>query len=487
MPSLFPYAPIILLVLDWLIRIGLAVRIVMRRYTVPVSLAWLIVVLFMPVIGLAAYLLVGETRLGRRRAARVERLTRETAERTIALWAHQHHDWSAHDLLYEPLARLGTSVSGLPPLRGNTLELIDDTETHLDRLVADIDAAEHHCHLLYYIWQADGKPTEVARALIRAAGRGVTCRVLVDDVGSRPLLKSRLAAEMRRAGVRLASALPANPLRAVFARLDLRNHRKLCVIDGRIAYTGSHNLTDTAFKLNPTRRVGPWIDASIRIEGPAAQALQSIFLTDWQLDAGESISSLADFIPDLPHDGVGESVIHVIPSGPAAGPATLHHALLAALYLARTELIMTTPYFVPDEATKDALINAAMRGVETTIVVPSRNDSRLVAAASRSHYADLLDAGVTIREYDGGLLHAKTVTIDRQLAVIGSANFDMRSFWLNFELTLIIYDSNFASMVRFLQTAYMQQASRIHREEWHTRPARRRFVDNAAQLLGPLL
>lgn len=487
MPSLFPYAPIIFLALDWLIRIGLAVRVIMRRYTVPVSLAWLVVVLFMPVVGLVAYLLVGENRLGRRRAARVELLTRETAERTIALWSHQHHDWSAQDLPYEPLARLGTSVSGLPPLRGNAVELLADTEAMLVRMIADIDTATKHCHLLYFIWQAGGKPAEVADALIRAAKRGIVCRVLVDDVGSRAFLRSDKAAEMRRAGVRLAAALHVNPIRALFARLDLRNHRKLCVIDGQIAYTGSQNLTDTSFKVDPRRRIGPWIDASIRVHGPAAQALQSIFLTDWQLDTNEPIGTLAEFMPDLPGDGFGDSVIHVIPSGPASGPATLHHALLATLYLARSELIMTTPYFVPDEATKDALINAAMRGVDTTIVVPARNDSRLVAAASRSHYADLLDAGVRIREFEGGLLHAKTVTIDRRLAVIGSANFDMRSFWLNFEITLFMYDNDFASMVRFLQTAYMQQSRRILPREWAKRPASRRFIDNAAQLLGPLL
>ena len=470
-----------------MIRFALAIRIIMRRYTVPVSLAWLVVVLFMPVIGLVAYLLVGENRLGRRRAARVEVLTRQTAERTIALWAHQHHDWSAHDLPYEPLARLGTSVSGLPPLRGNALELLADTDTLIDRMIADIDTAAHHCHLLFFIWQDEGKPLQVAEALIRAAQRGVTCRVLVDDVGSRAFLGGDTAVAMRRAGVKLSSALPANPIRAVFARLDLRNHRKLCVIDGRIAYTGSHNLTDASFKVDPKRGIGPWIDASFRVQGPAAQALQTIFLTDWQLDTNEQIASLTDYIPDLPDAGLGESVIHVIPSGPAAGPGALHHALLATLYLAREELIMTTPYFVPDEATKDALINAAMRGVETTVVVPARNDSRLVAAASRSHYVDLLDAGVRIMEHDRGLLHAKTVSIDRRLAVIGSANFDMRSFWLNFELTLFVYDSDFASMIRFLQTSYMQDSKRVHGSQWARRKLTRRFVDNAAQLLGPLL
>lgn len=470
-----------------MIRLALAIRIIMRRDTVPVSLAWLVVVLFLPVVGVVAYLLVGENRLGRRRAARVEVLSKETAERTVALWSHQHHDWSAHDLPYEPLARLGTSVSGLPPLRGNALELIADTDTLLDRMIADIDAAEHHCHVLFFIWQAEGRPLQVAEALIRAAQRGVTCRVLVDDVGSRAFLGSDMAERMRRTGVKLAAALPANPIRAIFARLDLRNHRKLCVIDGRIAYTGSHNLTDLSFKVDPRRGIGPWIDASFRMRGPAAQALQSIFLTDWQLDTDEQIRSLAEFMPDLPDEGLGESVIHVIPSGPAAGPGTLHHALLATLYLAREELIMTTPYFVPDEATKDALINAAMRGVETTVVVPARNDSRLVAAASRSHYTDLLDAGVRIMEHEQGLLHSKTVSIDRRLAVIGSANFDMRSFWLNFELTLFVYDSNFASMIRFLQTSYMQDSRPVDRAQWSRRPRIRRFVENAAQLLGPLL
>ena len=483
--------PTLILVSDWAIRIGLAVRIVMRRAAVPVSLAWLVVVLLMPFLGLVAYLLVGETRLGRSRLRTSRSLSRDIEREALAIWQHHHLEWTTEDEMYRHLARIGAAVSGLPPLRGNAVELIADTHAFLDRLIADLDAATSHCHLLFFIWMDGGRGVEVAEAVARAARRGVQCRVLVDAVGSKPFLRGRHAAMLREAGAQVVPALPVSPLRMLFSRIDLRNHRKIAVIDGRIGYTGSQNIADDTFKLNREKRIGPWIDTMVRIQGPATQALQAIFLSDWLLDAPECFASLETFFPPLPVSAAGGGgtghVVHVLPSGPGAQPEGIHESLLATLYAARFEIVVTTPYFMPDEATKAALRVAAMRGVDVTVVVPEVLDAPVVAAASKAQYGDLLDAGVKILHYRDGLLHAKTVTVDTRLVLIGSANFDIRSFWLNFEITLFIYDDDFASLVRFMQTSYMDRSRPVSRDAWLRRPAWVRFRENAAQLLGPLL
>lgn len=478
---------VIVLASDWIVRFGLAVRVIMRRSAVPVALAWLLILLFMPFAGIVLYLLIGENRLGQRRVHRYTRLSAEIDGETVAMWRHHHLDWEPEEDSYRQAARMGTAVSGLPPLTGNALELLSESATMLDRLIADIDASTHHCHLLYYIWMHASRGLDVAEALMRAAQRGVQCRVIVDAVGSKTFYRSPVVERLRQAGVQVHEALPVNPVRMLFARIDLRNHRKLAVIDGRIGYVGSQNITDDTFKFNPRTGIGPWIDATLRLEGPAAHALQTVFLRDWLLDSDEQFDSLEPFFPEEVLRQDGGSVLHVIPSGPGTRLDAVHQSFLSTIYAAREELVITTPYFVPDEATKAALCMAAMRGVEVLIVVPERLDAPLVAAAARSHYLDLLDAGVKIYHYHAGLLHAKTMTADRKLAIIGSANVDMRSFWLNFEITLFVYDTDFSSLVRFMQKDYLNKSHRVRRDEWMKRSVVLRFADNCAQLISPLL
>ncbi|MGD9692806.1 MAG: cardiolipin synthase [Phycisphaerales bacterium] len=487
MPDLISFGGFVLLV-DWSLRVLFSVRIIMARRPVATSLAWLVVVLLMPFLGAAAYLLVGEVRLGERRRKRAEEVTRALEGRIYALWAHRHYEWHGPDSTEERFARFVRAIGGSPALRGNRLELLSDSDALLERLAADIDAAQSHCHLLYYIWQVSERTEIVVDALIRAAGRGVQCRVLVDAVGSREFLTSRQALRMRGAGVLVRASLGVNALRMLFSRIDLRNHRKIAAIDGRVAYTGSQNLNDSTFL--EKARVGAWIDASVRVEGPAAQALDGVFLSDWMVDAPDGDRSIPDLDALLPPIEISRetgSVVQVLASGPGPAPESIRQALLAAIYAARDEIIMTTPYFVLDDASRLALQAAALRGVDVTVIVPRRSDSMLTAAAGRSHYLDLLEAGVKIRRYRPGLLHAKTVTIDRDMALIGSTNFDQRSFFLNFEITLAVYDSDFASTLRFLQRGYMEESQDVTLEAWKRRSSWAKAVDNSAQLLGPLL
>lgn len=474
-----------LFVVNWIIRFGLSLRIILRRTPVPVSLAWLVVVWVLPIVGLIAYALVGENRLGTRRANRAERVIAALRARGDENWPPHAAEDPGGDPDFSELARLCTKVAGKPPLRGNQLEIMDDANRVLERICQDIDAAQHHVHMLFYIWMPSGGGAKVADAVARAAKRGVRCRILVDGVGGKPFWRSGLPALMRQAGARVEPALPASLWRALLARIDLRNHRKIVVIDGTLAYTGSQNLTDETFRSRRTRRIGPWIDAMVRVRGPAAKALQSVFLSDWLLDAEEELEDLGPYFPLLaPREG---PIVHVLPSGPGAQPDAIHQAVLAMIFAARHELVMVTPYFVPDEATKSALVNACLRGVRVTLVAPDRLDMPLVAAAGRSHYEDLMDAGVRIMHHLDGLLHAKMFVIDQRLAVIGSTNFDMRSFWLNFEVTLFVYDQPFAAELRGLAQRYIDESEEVDPVGWRRRGVARRFVDNSAQLLGPLL
>jgi cardiolipin synthase len=475
-----------LLAVDLAVRLAIGVRVILRRMHVPAALAWLVVLVFLPVASPFLYLLIGENRLGARRARVLDALGRDRFRTTVDLWQSAAVSPDEQDAWAGPIARLCTSSSGFPAMPSNALELMDDASEVLTRLARDIDAAVDHCHLLYYIWQPGGGGAMVGEALMRAAARGVACRVLVDAVGSKAFLRSELRGRMAGAGVRIVEALPVNPLRMLFARIDLRNHRKIAVIDGLTAYCGSQNLTDESFCATRNRRVGLWLDTTIRVTGHAVHPLQAIFLQDWVADSEEALPDLGRFFPP-PKPGAGASIAHVVPSGPGPQPGTIHQALLAMLHGAREEILMTTPYFVPDEPMKAALVNAALRGVSVTLVLPDLLDARIVAAASRSHYEDLLEVGVVIMHHDAGLLHAKTATVDRRLALVTSANLDMRSFWLNFEVSVFVYDSDFAGMLRFLQTKYVGQSHRVHLDDWRRRPLWRRFSDNVAQLFGPLM
>lgn len=481
----------LLFAFDITARIILAFRVVYRRTPVPDTLAWLVLLLVVPYASTVLYFLIGENRLGRSRARRFALISREIESHSLLLWRHADQQAA----LDTPMARLLERLSGLPGVPARSIDLIGDSGEFLSRLIADIDAAKRHVHLLYFIWEPDEKGELLARAVERAAKRGVTCRVLVDDVGSSRLLKSPLAHSMRASGVMLVGALHVNPIRAIFARIDLRNHRKIAVIDNTVGYCGSQNITIENFQKRKGTDEGPWIDASVRLTGPPVLALQATFLSDWGLDGGEDLRLLQPLVEDADVAqplGVDPAepdppMVFMMPSGPGNRPDAIHQSFLSILHSATKQAIITTPYFVPDEATKAALINAAYRGVDVTVVVPLINDGLLVGSASRAHYEELLEAGIKVLQHDAGLLHAKTATVDSSLAVIGSANFDMRSFWLNFEATLFVKGENFCDTLRYLQRKYINESRQIDLETWRARPAWRRFADNAAQLLGPLL
>ena len=351
-------------VLEALVRVGLMLRVIMRGLKPSVTLSWVIILFFFPIIGPLFYLLIGENRLGTRRALRFENRTRNFNDEIEERWRRRNLEWNADEECYAVLSKLGTALGGVPPLKGNSLDLMDDANLVLDKLKKDIENAKKHCHLLYYIWMPEGRGKEIGDALIGAAKRGVECRVLVDWVGAKSFLGCDECRRMREAGVRVVGALPAGFLRMLFARADLRNHRKISVIDGTIAYCGSQNLTDKTFRNKRRKKVGPWIDTTVRITGPAVQALQTVFLRDWAAETDEKLKDPEEFYPSA--QKTGSSIVHVVPSGPGPQPDAIRQALLAAVFSAREEIVMVTPYFVPDESMKAALVNASLRGVSVT-------------------------------------------------------------------------------------------------------------------------
>ena len=468
----------------FLVHLGFVARAVLRPHREPASrVAWVVVILGLPVAGIVAYVLLGETSIGRRRAARGhETLTRLPDPAAVAGSEATRHPPIPDR--YAPLFRMGRSVNGFAPVGGNRAVLLPDSNAAIDSLVADIDAARDHVHLAFYIWLPDTNGLKVVEALKRAAGRGVTCRAMADALGSRILLGSDSWRAMAAAGVRLATALPVGNvlLRPLRGRIDLRNHRKVVVIDDAVTYCGSQNCADPEFRIKA--KYAPWVDAMVRFEGPVARQNQYLFAGDWMAQVDEDLGDLLR--RPLPPDGPGFPA-QVIGTGPTVRASAMPEVFESLMYAARHELVVTTPYYVPDEGIQAALCASARRGVATTVIVPARNDSWIVAAASRSYYADLLAAGVRIFEYRGGLLHTKSVTLDGEVTLIGSANLDRRSFDLNFENNILFYDPSLTAEVRRRQDAYLASSRPVTADEVARWSMPRRLWNNAVAMLGPVL
>ncbi len=486
MPDLPSWTAPAFVIVDLVIRVGFSVRVIMRRRPVGVSLAWLTIIMTFPFAGAVIYLLVGELRLGKRRAEAAERIHGPYQRWLSDLKSRSVVDWSTVGIESEPMARLTEGAGGIPALAGNAWDLLDDAQAVFRALIADIDAARRTCHLEFYIWNPGGTADDVAEALLRAAARGVVCRVLVDGVGSKAFLRSDQLVRLRRGGVQVVAAMPVSLVRMLFVRFDLRLHRKIVVIDGEIAYTGSMNMVDPRY-FKQDAQVGQWVDAMTRLRGPAVEALAITFLEDWELETGEGLEKLTENGDAHPRPPAGSAAIQVVPSGPAAEEESIQAVLLMAIYAARRDLVLTTPYFVPEDSLRTALASAALRGVAVTLVVPSKVDSRLARLASQPHKGELMESGVRIYEYGAGLLHTKSVTVDGQISLFGSLNLDPRSLVLNFEITLAIYDREFTTALREIQQSYIDQSVPMNLKAWRARPPLRKFVENAARLLSPLL
>ncbi|MFM1990851.1 MAG: hypothetical protein RJA99_3808 [Pseudomonadota bacterium] len=458
-------------------------RVLARRTPPGVAMAWILLVLLVPIGGVILYVMIGERRLGRRWIERAEAERAALGRRFATLAADALLDPADTGPVGEPVARLAQSLGAIPVMRGHRIELLADADRILDALVADIDACRERCSLEFYIWHEGGRVDAVIAALIRAAARGVQVTALMDGLGSRPFIQRGAIEPMRAAGIEVVVVLPASALRMAVARADLRDHRKIAVFDDRVAWTGSFNLADPRY-FKRDAGVGEWIDAMVRIQGPSAAVLGAISNAMAVLQAGRR---LRDERPADTGPAAGPVALQAYPSGPGFAFQHVESVILTAIYSARRELILTTPYFAPGESVVVALRSAARRGVEVVLLLPWQCDSRLVQYASASYFDELLSAGVRIQRFHGGLLHTKSMVIDRELSVFGTVNFDLRSFHLNFELSMLIYDRPFAEQLLALQHRYLEDCEPMDLRAWRGRPLWRRVVENAAQLASPLL
>ncbi len=446
-------------------------------------MAWITVITVTPVAGMLFYALFGEANIGRRRLARLH-AAEEKLPPPEAVGRSEGADLELPDRL-AVLFRIGTSISGFEPVAGNRATLLADSNAAIDAMVADIDAAAETVHLLFYIWLPDNNGLKVAEALKRAARRGVVCRAMADALGSRLLIKSPHWQAMADAGVRVARALPISflPVQPLRGRVDMRNHRKILVIDNRVTYCGSQNCADPEFRIKA--KYAPWVDIQLRLEGPIVRQQQQLFAGDWMAHRrDDDISDLVRAPLPPPGDGF---VAQAIGTGPTVRYSAMPEVFEGLMYAARRELVVTTPYYVPDEPIQAALCASARRGVATTVIFPRRNDSWIVAAASRSYYAELLASGVQIFEYVGGLLHAKTLTMDGDVTLIGSANIDRRSFDLNFENNLLIADRGVTAAVRARQDVYIAASRPVPADAVAAWSVRHQIWNNAVAMFGPVL
>jgi cardiolipin synthase len=469
-----------------LLELAVIARILLRPHRDPASrIAWMVVVGALPLLGMLAYLFLGEVNIGRRRAKRLRGVRKRMPPIPDSVAGGVADIAAAIPERYRHLFQLGHSISGFLPIGGNTAHLLPNSNAVIDAMVADIDAAKDHVHVLFYIWLPDLNGRKVVEALKRAAARGVTCRAMADDLGSRTIIRSEHWQAMRAAGVRVAAGLPiGNPLlRPFVGRIDLRNHRKIVVIDDRITYCGSQNCADPEFLVKA--KYAPWVDAVMRFEGLIARQNQFLFAADWMTYVDENLDELLS--KPLPQPMPGGVPAQVIGTGPTARYSAMPELFESLMFSARREIVVTTPYYVPDESLQNALCTTAYRGVDTTIVFPARNDSRIVAAASRSYYADLLTAGVKIYEYEGGLLHTKSLTLDGEVTLIGSANMDRRSFELNYENNILFYDPALTGAMRERQQDYIARSHPVTKEAVAAWPMSRRLWNNLIATLGPVL
>ncbi len=472
--------------LTWtLIQLAFVVRVILRPNREAASrVAWIVVVLVAPVVGIVAYLFFGETSIGRRRIARARQVL---ADMPVPDYAATKFSAHASDKLpdrWMPVFRLGETINGFAPVTGNSAELALDSNDAINRIVADIDAAEDHVHLMFYIWLEDNNGLKVVEAVKRAAARGVTCRVMADDLGSRSMIGSKHWQSMADAGAKLAVALRiGNPLlHPIRGRMDLRNHRKLVVIDGRISYCGSQNCADPEFRVK--KKYAPWVDVMARFEGPVSHQNQHIFIADWMMYADEDITELLKRPLGATLSGFSAQVIA---TGPTERASAMPEVFVTLMYAAQYRLTITTPYYVPSAAIQKALYGSANRGVDTTLIVPARNDSFVVAAASRSFYRDLLVAGVRILEHGPGLLHSKSMTIDDEVTLVGSANVDRRSFDLNYENNVLVYDRAFTAAMFKRQQQYAADSNPVTLTDCEMWSLPRQLWNNSLAMMGPLL
>ncbi|XBC39983.1 MAG: cardiolipin synthase [Buchnera aphidicola (Chaetogeoica yunlongensis)] len=474
----------------WSMIIIVTFRILSKRRTISSIIAWILVIHIFPLIGMLIWFLFSESYLGERRL-----------KLSKTIWSKKHKylkRLKSYNYIYESknisevaksLFQLCKHRQGISGIKFNKLKILKNTQEIIKNLIRDISLAKNTIEIVFYIWKPGGLADNVAVALIQSAKKGIKCRLMLDSAGSLDFFRSKWVKIMKQSGIQIVEALKINLLQLFFRRMDLRQHRKFILIDNYIAYTGSMNLVDPDL-FKKSLGIGKWIDLMIRIEGPATTTMGMIYSCDWEMETGKKIFPRKiryNFKSSIYSIKNYTSIIQIIASGPGFTENMIHQALLIAIYSAKTELTMTTPYLVPSDDLLYAICTAAQRGVNVNLIIPKSNDSLLVKWASRVFFSELLESGVNVYQFENGILHSKSVLVDTQLSLIGTVNLDMRSLWLNFEITLVIDDKNFGKSLSIIHKEYISNSTLLDLKSWNMRSFWKKIIEKIFYFLSPLL
>jgi cardiolipin synthase A/B len=472
------------LLIDFIIRV-IAIIVVPRNRRPTSATAWLLAIFFIPYIGVLFFLLIGSYKLPKRRRERQDEVNQfildstEGMERVI-----RDQPWPPW---LDSVVTLNRNLGAMPLVGGNHASLISDYQGSFDAMIEAIDRAQSYVHVEFYILTCDRTTAPLFDALEGAVKRGVVVRVLLDHIASlrTPDYKHTLK-RLTRMGAQWRLMLPVQPLKGRYQRPDLRNHRKLLVVDGAVGFMGSQNIIDRSYnKRSNIRRGLKWKELITRVEGPVVAGLNAIFITDWFIETDEILGRERESVAEI--EGSDTLDCQLVPSGPGFKGENNLKLFLALLYYAQEQIIITSPYFVPDEAMLTALTTATQRGVHVELFVSEIGDQALVYHAQRSYYEQLLRTGVTIWMYKAPyILHSKHFTIDDDVAVIGSSNMDMRSFMLNMEISLMVRGSSFVKAMRAIEQSYRDNGRQLTLDEWMKQPLRKTILDNLARLTSAL-
>ncbi len=453
------------------------------------GMAWLLLVLLNTVVGLVAFALFGSPRLDRHRQTRQDQAKQRIRERTEEV-ADVALDTGLPAYVGSVVA-LNRTLGSLPLVGGNQVTLLPDYRGSIAAMTEAIERAERYVNVEFYITAWDEVTEPLFHALVAAADRGVRVRMLFDHLGSRgiPGYKEMLG-KLERTGIEWHRMLPIQPLKGVIRRPDLRNHRKLLVVDGKVGFTGSQNLTEPGYNKPKNHSAGrEWVELMAQLSGPVVATLEAVFAQDWYTETGEA--GAVAVVP-APERVVGSETLRdvtcqLVPSGPGYTAENNLRLFTTLIYSAQRRISLTSPYFVPDESLLYAVTTAAQRGIEVELFVSEEADQFMVGHAQASYYRALLDAGVKIYLYPAPLiLHSKHFTIDSDVAVLGSSNMDMRSFALNYEISLMLLGREVVAAMREVEDTYRSLSRRLTVEEWSRRPSRTRYVDTVMRLTAGL-
>ncbi|GAA2750436.1 cardiolipin synthase [Amnibacterium kyonggiense] len=476
--------PIAVIVVDVVIRV-LAVVFVPKNRRPATATAWLLAIFFIPYAGLIAFLLFGSTKLPRRRRAKQAQVNRYVMHATEGIdLATETPDWPPW---FASLAALNRRLGAMPLLGGNTARLLGDYDASIAEMTAAVRSAETFVHVEFYILSLDRTTAPFFDAMEEALARGVTVRVLLDHIASlRVRGYRRTIRRLKAMGADWHLLLPVQPYRGRYQRPDLRNHRKVLVVDGRVGFMGSQNMIDRTYDRWTNRRRGlRWQDLMVRLEGPIVAELNTIFISDWFAETDVLLERAAR--QSVAPVGTEDLDCQVVPSGPGFERENNLRLFNGLIYAAQRRVVLVSPYFVPDDSMLYAVTTAAQRGVEVELFVSEIGDQAVVFHAQRSYYEALLKAGVVIWLYrKPTILHAKHFTIDDDVAVVGSSNLDMRSFTLNLEVSLMVRGRAFVDDLRVIEEGYRRESRRLTLDEWDARPFRSAVLDDVARLTAAI-